>query len=221
MRYLTSLLAVLCLSALFPGGARGQGFTIGIKGGLNVASLSVDDPADPDFGFDSRTGLVGGAYIQCGGVGWFTLQGELLYSRNGAKVTGADPAYTIDLDYLRVPVLFMARLSSGESPVLPIAYLGPQVSFQTRCQVTEEDGGAPASLDCASEEVAEPLITNLVDFGLVFGGGLEVPVGRLMMQLDARYNLGLSNINGGPDATDTSVSNRGWSFTVGLGYPFG
>jgi hypothetical protein len=41
------------------------------------------------------------------------------------------------------------------------------------------------------------------------------------MQLDARYNLGLTNINGGPDADDVNVKNRGWSFMVGLGYPFG
>ena len=107
---------------------------------------------------------------------------------------------------------FRDRLSRGEPC--------PLVVLQDR-HGTEEDGGAPTSFDCASDELAEPLITNLVEFGLVFGGGLEMPVSRLMMQLDARYNLGLSNINGGPDATDTSVSNRGWSFTLGLGYPFG
>jgi hypothetical protein len=221
MRYLMPLLAAVCLVGLVPDAARGQGFTMGIKGGLNVSNLNVDDAADPDFGFDSRTGFVGGAYLQCGGVGWFTLQGELQFSRSGAKSKGADPAYEIDLDYLRVPVLFMARFSSGESPLLPIAYLGPQVSFQTQCQITADGNGASASFDCASEELGEPLITNLVEFGLVFGGGLEVPVSRLTMQLDARYNLGLSNINGGPDADDISVKNRGWSFMVGLGYPFG
>ena len=221
MRYLMLLLAAVCLVGLVPDCARGQGFTMGLKGGLNVSNLSVDDPADPDFGFDSRTGFVGGAYLQCGGIGWFTLQGELLYSRSGAKSRGANPAFTIDLDYLRVPVLFMARFSSGESPVLPIAYLGPQVSFQSRCRVTGDIDGTSASFDCDSEELDEPLVTNLVEFGLVFGGGLEVPVSLLTMQLDARYNLGLTNLNGGPDADDVNVKNRGWSFMVGLGYPFG
>ena len=51
----------------------------------------------------------------------------------------------------------------------------------------------------------------------MFGGGLDILVGGLKMQLDARYNLGLTNVNGGTDASVVSVKNRGWSFTVGLG----
>lgn len=55
----------------------------------------------------------------------------------------------------------------------------------------------------------------------MFGGGLEVPLGRLTMQLDARYNLGLSNLYGGIDASQVSLKNRGWSFMVGIDLPFG
>jgi hypothetical protein len=55
----------------------------------------------------------------------------------------------------------------------------------------------------------------------VFGGGLEIPVSRLTLQLDARYNLGLSNLNAGTDASEVNLENRGWSFAAGLGMPFG
>lgn len=224
MRYVTPLLAAVCLVGLLPAGARGQCsecLTIGVKGGLNVSTLSVDDPSNPDLEFDSQTDFLAGAFLQCGGIGWFTLQGEVLYSQNGAKTKGEDPAAQIDLNYLRVPVLLMARLASRESPMYPILYAGPQLAFETRCQITGQVDGVSSSFACDSEELDEPLETNNVEFGLVFGGGFEVLFSRLTMQLDARYNLGLTNLNGGTDASTVSVKNRGWSFVIGLGMPFG
>jgi len=215
-RYLPTLLAAACLVGLAPAGARGQGPTIGLKGGLNVSTLSVEDPANPDLEFDDETDFLAGAFIQCG-RGWFALQGEVDYSRNGAKAQGTDPAVTLNLDYLRVPVLLMGRLPSGKSPVRPMLYAGPQVAIETRCRVTGEEGGESQSVACDSAELDDPLQTNNVEFGLVFGGGVEIPSGRFTMQLEARYNLGLTNINGGTDAAQVSVKNRGWTFALGLG----
>ena len=103
----------------------------------------------------------------------------------------------------------------------PILYAGPQLAFETKCEVTGEEGGESASFACDSEELGEPLETNNVEFGLVFGGGFEILLNRLTMQLDARYNLGVTNLNGGTDANTVNVKNGGWSFMVGLGMPFG
>ena len=221
MRYLTALVSAACLVVLVPVEAQAQGFTAGVKGGLNVSTLDVDDPANPDLAFDSRTDFLAGVWLQCGGVGWFTLQGEVIYSRNGAQAQGDDPALELKLDYIRVPVLFMARLGSAESRARPMLYAGPQVAFETRCQIDGEEAGESMSLGCRSEELDEPIKTNLVEFGLVFGGGLEIPLGKPVLQLDARYNLGLSNLNAGTDASEVSVENRGWSFAAGIGLPFG
>jgi hypothetical protein len=85
MRYLTALVSAACLVVLVPFEARAQGFTAGVKGGLNVSTLDVDDPANPNGEFDSRTDFLAGIWLQCGGIDWFTLQGEVIYSRNGAK----------------------------------------------------------------------------------------------------------------------------------------
>ena len=158
-----------------------------------------------------------GAYLQCGGIGRFTLQGELLYSRNGAKLATEQGETEVRLDYVRVPVLFMMRLGRQEPGPHPIVFAGPQLAFQTRCRLA----GGGSTLACRSEELDDPLETNNVEFGLVFGGGVEVPVSALTMQLDARYNLGLTNLNGATDANSVSFKNRGWSFSVGIGRPFG
>ena len=102
----------------------------------------------------------------------------------------------------------------------PILYAGPQVAFETRCQVSGKEDGVSASYACDSEELDEPLDTSNVEFGLVFGGGFEMLFSRLTVQLDARYNLGLTNINGGTDASTVSAKNRGWAFMLGLGMAF-
>jgi hypothetical protein len=204
-----------------PAGAQSGGFTIGLKGGLNVSTVSVDDPARPDLEIDSRRDFQVGAYLQCGGLSRFTMQGEVVYSQNGAKLQDEGPATELKLDYLRVPVLFMVRLGSTENPVDPIVYAGPQLAFETRCQVATDENGVSTSLACNSEELDRALDTNKVEFGLVFGGGVEMPLSSFVMQLDARYNLGLTNVNGGTDASGVSLKNRGWSFSVGVGKPFG
>lgn len=217
MRYLTTVLAAACVVALAPTNAWAQG-TLGIKGGLNVSTLSVDDPANPDFGFDDQTDFVVGAFLQCASSGWFALQAEALYSQNGAKAQGEEGEVTLNLNYLRVPVLLMARLASRESPMYPILYAGPQLAFQTRCQVTGEQDGVSQSLGCDDPELEDPLETKKVEFGLVIGGGLEILFSRLTAQLDARYGLGLTNLNAAAPS-EVSVKNRGWSFMLGVGIP--
>ena len=217
MRSLTCVLAALCLIGLLPGGALGQGSTLGLKGGLNVSTLSIEDPAQPDLEVESQTGLVLGAFLECGGESWFALQGEVNYSQNGAKVRGGSSASRIDLDYIRVPVLIMARIGHKERTLYPLVYAGPQLAFQVSCGVEADSDGGSQSYDCDSEELEDPLETRNVEFGLVFGGGVEYLFGGFKMELDARYNLGLTNMSGGTDASVASLKNRGWSFTVGLG----
>ncbi len=217
MRSLTFILVSACLIGLLPGRALGQDSALGLKGGLNVSTLSIEDPAQPDLEVESQTGLVLGAFLECGGDSWFALQGEVNYSQNGAKVRGGSSASRIDLDYVRVPVLIMARIGHKQRTLYPLVYAGPQLAFQVSCGVEADSDGGSQSYDCDSEELEDPLETRNVEFGLVFGGGVEYLFGGFKMELDARYNLGLTNMNGGTDASVASLKNRGWSFTVGLG----
>lgn len=217
MRSLTFILAALCVIGLMPVDALAQGSALGLKGGLNLSSVSVEDPANPDLETESQTGLVLGAFLECGGESWFALQGEVNYSQNGAKVRGGSSVSRIDLDYIRVPVLIMARIGPEDRNLYPLVYAGPQLAFQVSCGVEADSEGGSQNYDCDSEELEDPLETRNVEFGLVFGGGVEYLFGGFKMELDARYNLGLTNMNGGTDASVASLKNRGWSFTVGLG----
>ena len=118
---------------------------------------------------------------------------------------------SLNLAYLEVPLLVMARIPAGDSPIWPILYVGPVISFEVDCKLKSTNlsvdcdaGGNPASR------------TDGTDFGATFGLGFEFFFGSVRSQLDARYTLGLNDIN----ATDTgpTVKNRGWTFLFGLGY---
>lgn len=221
MRYRTALLAIACSIALAPAGARAQEITLGVKGGLNISNLSVDAPDDPDFGFDSQTDFLVGGFAQFAFGQHFAVQPEVFYSKKGARSRDSDPATTLNLNYLEIPILLMWRLASRESPIYPILYTGPSVAFETRCQVTGKQDGVSVSFDCDDPLLGGELQTAKTDFGLVFGGGFEILYSKLTIQLDARYNLGLTNLNEAKDAAETSVKSRTWSFMLGLGIPMG
>lgn len=221
MRYLLALLTIACLAALIPAGAWAQEITVGGKGGLNISNLSVDAPDDPDFGFDSQTDFLVGGFVQFSLGQSFAVQPEVFYSQRGAKSKNDDPAIKLNLNYIEIPLLLMARLTSREAPMYPFLYAGPQVSFETRCQVTGEEDGVSVGFDCDAPELDGGLETAKTDFGLVFGGGLEILYSRLTIQLDARYRLGLTNLNASENASEVSVKSRGWSFMLGVGVPIG
>jgi hypothetical protein len=221
MRYGTALLAIACSIALAPAGAWGQEITLGVKGGLNISNLSVDAPDDPDLGFDSQTDFRVGAFAQFTIGKIFALQPEFFYSQEGAKSQDSDPAIKLNLNYFEIPLLLMARLASRESPMYPILYAGPSVAFQSRCQVTGEEGGVSVSFDCDDPILEGDVQPATTDFGLVFGGGFEILYSRLTIQLDARYNLGLTNLNDSENSDEVNVKSRGWAFMLGLGIPLG
>jgi len=196
----------VCLSAVE---AEAQ-VTLGLKGGLNIASLDVSDSEGTDIDLDTRTTFGGGAYLQAGLGSVLALQAEALYAPGGARGSGGD---AIELTYIDVPLLFMVRVPAGDASIWPIVYAGPVFSFETGCRLKEEGG---ASLDCGSGP-GDPFPTKSPDIGGAIGGGLEVFMGSYTLQLDIRYEHGFVNINDSDSQLAGSVYNRSWSFFLGLG----
>jgi hypothetical protein len=80
------------------------------------------------------------------------------------------------------------------------------VAFNTTAKFKAED---------ADVEVDLKDTTKSVDFGLIFGGGLDMPVGQggQKVGFDIRYNLGLTDIN--DDETDTTKFKNGTLTVMG------
>jgi len=182
--------------------------TLGVKGGINVANISTDVEDFPDV-IDSKTGFVGGAFVTLGLGSLFAVQPELLYSQKGFKASEGILSAQLGTNYIEIPVLLKAQFKLAM--LRPAIYAGPVVSFETGCTVSISD----VSVDCNDDEGFVDRKTT--DWGAAFGANLDFILGPVILILDARYQLGLTNLADVPD-DDESVKNRVWQIMAGVGF---
>jgi len=161
-----------------------QGIDVGIKAGANFASLT--DVSD----VSTRTGLVIGAFVSLKFTEKMAIQGDLLFSQQGAK--GDNGFNDIELDYINFPIVFKY-------------YIVNRVNIQAGPQFGSVVNDNFSYGDYQSFDVSG-----------VVGIGLDLP---LHIRVTARYNFGLSDIafvgfygNG----ISTSSKNSVFSLTAGF-----
>lgn len=187
--FATTALAVFLMAAA----ASAQHANIGIKAGLNVFTIHSNN----NTSYTSKTGLNLGLLTHIHLSRQIAFQPELLYSGQGAKYTIAGTTTTLKLDYINVPLLLQYMFDNGFR-----IEMGPQVGFL-------------ASAKSQTGNINTDIKSNLksADFGLGFGlGYIHPPSG---FGVDARYNLGLGNIN--ENSTVKSTNN---GFQLGVFYLF-
>lgn len=157
------VLAAMCLLVVFTSKAQSVG--VGIKGGLNMSTLSdIEDSS-------TKTGFHFGGYVRfkLGGIG---LQPEIYYSGQGSEINAGTVKETIDMKYVNIPVL----LRFNPVPVINL-HIGPQFGLLT--SASDEDG-----------DIKDQLKSS--DIAAVVGAGLDLPFG---LNFTVRYVKGLSKIN--------------------------
>lgn len=177
---------------------------LGVKGGFVAAEVTGDFEDD----FSSRTGFGFGGFLQVMVAPNFSIQPEALYLAKGASENDME----VQLNYLQIPVLVQYHLPTPA--VSPRLFVGPSLAFEVACDF--DDGAFSAS--CEDEGID----TKSADFGLVFGAGVDIPAGGVVVTLDGRYDMGVTNIGEEADALgDIEIKNRAWEFFAGVGFPFG
>jgi hypothetical protein len=167
---------------------------IGIKGGVNIYNLYNDNGVKFDSKLGFNLGLLGHIHIAKN----FAIQPEIQYSAQGAKSTVANVETKLIMNYINVPVLIQYMWDNGFR-----LQAGPQVGLLM---------SAKTKVNSTTVDVKNGYKT--ADFGVSFGGGYIHPATGI--GIDARYNLGLSNII----KSDTfKRTNRG--IQVSLFYIFG
>lgn len=163
------------VAAAFSAQAQNPDARVGIKGGLNVSNLYVDEVTDEN----ARVGFNAGLYGQILATDAFALQPELLYSTKGSEneFDGViDQTVKFNLNYLELPVLAVFKLGNAAE-----LHAGAYGSYLLRANVSYSgdlgDGGEDLDRDNFKS----------FDYGLV--GGLGLNFGDL--QVGARYNYGL------------------------------
>lgn len=188
-----------------------QSVRFGVKGGVNVGNIiSANDRAD------SKVGYHIGSFSEVRVSERFSIQPEILYSRQGATaeetatISGVLYSGKVDLklSYIYVPVLvkyYVVKDFSLEA--------GPQIGFLTSAKADAEIsavGGGPAIKQ--SRDLKEKF--NTVDFGFNFGLGYKFVKN---FSATVRYNHSLLDLNK-ESASTKAVKNA--VVQVSIGYTF-
>lgn len=171
----------------------------GVRAGLNVATFTETD----FFDFDARLGFVGGAFARVPVGGPLTLQPEVLYSQEGARLDFAGVDYSVD--YLEIPLL--ARLAVPLVDLLDTGvFVGPAIGIAVADDIELDEGTTEESLDPQT------------DFGIVAGAD----VGAGPFSVDLRYTFGLRDVLAESDGpNEDTLDFRNGVFSVTAAYVFG
>ena len=175
----------------------------GIKGGLNLASMSFSEDME-----NSVKSILG---FHIGPVADIELQESLffntgiLYSIKGFKMEYGSENSTTSLNYLDIPLNVAYKFSLGESSNF-FVQAGPYLAYALSGK--SKYGDESEDIDFEADGIKR------MDFGLGIGAGIEL--GPIVPSVS--YQLGLSNLNDDSE-DDTTVKNKVLQFSIA--YMFG
>ncbi len=188
--------ALLVLFFAATAGAASAQTQFGLKAGANFATLTGDDADDAKM----KVGLNVGAFARLPISETFKVQPELIYSLQGAKFEDEGEEAKFNTSYINVPVMLQYHTASGF-----FAETGPQVGFLATAKAKYED-----------VEVDIKDSFKSIDFSWGIGVGYQMASG---FGVNARYNLGLSNIGEEFEGETANVKNS--VIQVGVFYTLG
>lgn len=211
MKRIVALAAAFVLVGGVVQDAAAQQNLLGAKAGLVMADISVDDAEFIDT--DSRSSVGFGAFLQVPVGGSLSVQPEALYMPKGFSGEDAGLDVSAKVAYLQVPILVQYHIQTGGN-LTPRLFAGPTIAFELSCDVDFTFDGETDEESCEDAGLA----TKSSDFGATFGAGVDVGLGNMVLTIDGRYDLGVTNI---ADDSDADAKNRAWGFFAGLGFPMG
>jgi len=190
---------VFIVVLLFIGSVSAQGF--GLKGGVNLGKFVGEDTDELSgfFGieFDEKYnfGYGGGIFLALP-IDPLDIRIEALYQQNGGKYKfeeqGVEGSYTIQLNWIDVPILFGAKL--GPVRVFAGPYFDYFLGGKYKFEVTEGNQSEDEEEDIEADDLRS------INYGII--GGIAYGMGS--MELEVRYSQGLVTLDEEPDDWDAS-----------------
>jgi Outer membrane protein beta-barrel domain len=182
-KILLTLITIIAVNAAINAQMR-----FGVKGGVNLASISTSDKT---VSTSSALGFHGGIVLDAPLSESISIQPNLLFSQKGFSLDASGISSKVTFNYIEVPVNFLFNatdaLTIGAGPFLGYALsASAKTTFNGQTQTTDVD------FDNKSQRI---------DYGLNITAGYEVIEGLV---ISANYSLGLANIN--KDATTSSTN---------------
>jgi hypothetical protein len=182
LRNLSLLVSAVAISMITYTDAQAQFARAGIKGGLNLSNLYVNE-ADDD---QARVGWHAGLYGQLFANEAFAIQPEVNFSTKGTGVTRIDATSAryeskFNLSYIDIPVLAVFKLGNVAE-----IHAGAYWAYLLGAEIRNNDNDPDNEFTTIDRDNFEDW-----DYGLVGGIGFNLGKGA---QLGARYNYGLNEI---------------------------
>ena len=179
-----------CFSVNAQKSKREEGIKFGIKGGLNISNLKGKIENNT-----IRTGLNFGILTEIILTDNYSFQPELLYSGQGFRNEDPTNSSVYKFDYIIMPLLVKYYVINNLS-----IETGPQLGLLIN-SLNRSDTG--------NESINNQ---KIFDFGLDFGLGFQFSYGTF---LQARYNLGITNVNGANNADANKYTNSVFQISIG------
>lgn len=187
--YLIAIIAALMATT----SVQAQHTNVGIKGGLNLYNVNNESSENGEAKAGFHLGLIGHIHLN----ERFAFQPEVVFSTQGSKRKELGQEVKLNLNYINVPLLLQYMFDNGFR-----LQAGPQLGLLVS-----------AKNEVNKSEINQKDDYKNIELGASFGMGYVNPNSNF--GIDARYNLGLTDIN---ENSAGVSSNRG--FQLGLFYLF-
>jgi hypothetical protein len=172
---------ILILSALYSF-SFGQESRVGLKGGLNLSFMSVEDADDNNIIPGFHAGVFGKLMLSES----FGIQPEILYSMKGVKTTYsnilAEGETKLNVNYIDIPIYLVYHLARDFD-----FHLGPYIGFVMNSKIDTQTE-ILSFIQVNNEDEIDRDNFNTLDYGI--SGGLGFHLNALTFGFN--YNLGLN-----------------------------
>ena len=174
----------------------------GIKGGMNVSSISDDGYDDTK----SKVGYYGGVFVNIPASESFSIQPEIIYNNLGSEVKTNLYSQKLNLNYITVPVMFQFKAT-------PQFYLeaGPEFGFLVSADTKTTWNNSTSTAELDKEDY------NNFNLGVGLGAGFDITKN---FGINARYVAGFSDVTKPASDPSTNAKNKNNTFQVGVNFKF-
>ncbi len=236
MKNVTVLAIAIILFGLQPSysqitGIQKDNIYIGILGGMNMAKMNLPNHSSDDQDISSILVYGGGLVFNIPISENIFARIEPMYLQKGTTIEeGTDavnqPEGKLKLSTVEIPILIQYNFENSVNPYL---VAGPYIGYNLKSEIEFELTGLKFTGDMRE-------VTETFDFGLTFGGGVQIPIKFGILFVEGRYSYGLLNQRKSgtttlgsnllefdltSDKEEDKYTNRGFQLYAGIFIPIG
>jgi hypothetical protein len=207
------ILAAVCLVLLVSWPVFGSGLKLQFGPAFTSLNYSEESSLPSWINKNSLLQFTGGVGFELSFTTNFALELDIMYAPGGAEFKGTFMGDTLTVTYkgyaVSMPVLFKVSFLPGTTPYI---ITGGFLAYTTSQKgIMDVSPGISHSENDMTDDV------NRFQYGLIFGGGVEIAIASMNFLVEGRYALGLSNLIKHPSPGETAKSTN---ISILIGYKF-